>query len=128
MEIFWSALRRSKPVSLDYEQATALSGDLYRARAGGKVRTTAVTLMSDGRWEPDRETPGEERAGFDPILERLAVATGLPDEADLEVIVGLVVVRPYLQEAAVGRLSHGSDIQGVLGPRRARDHGCEAED
>jgi integrase len=97
METYWNALRRSRPVSLDHEQATALAGDLYRAWAGGKVRTTAVTLMPDGRWVPDSETPGEGRAGLDSILERLDVATDLPDEADLEVTVGPVVDRLLLR-------------------------------
>lgn len=97
LETVWSALRRSKPVSLDHEQATALAGDLYRAWVGGRVRTTAVTLMPDGRWEPDRETPNEERAGLEPILEQLDAALELPEETDLETTVGPVVDRLLLR-------------------------------
>lgn len=97
LETFWTALRRSKPVTLDHRQATALAGALYRAWAGGPVGTTAVTLMPDGRWEPEREKPDEERAGLEAILVKLDAASEGAHEADQEAMIGPVVDRLLLR-------------------------------
>lgn len=97
LETFWAALRKCRPVTLDHKQATALAGELYRAWTADRVRTTSVTLMPDGRWQRDNETPDEELGALEPILVRLDAASESIEPAELEHDLGPVVDRLLLR-------------------------------
>lgn len=102
LKTFWATLRKCRPVTLDYKQATALAGELYRAWTADRVRTTSVTLMPDGRWQRDSETPDEELGALESILVRLEAASESIEPAELEYDLGPVVDRLLLRRGIAG--------------------------
>lgn len=111
LETFWATLRKCRPVTLDHKQATALAGELYRAWTADRVRTTSVTLMPDGGWQRDSETPDEELGALEPILVRLDAASESIEPTELEHDLGPLVDRLLLRR---GIASVDDDTRPIL--------------
>lgn len=97
METVWRALRQGSPLPLTHRQATALAGELYRAWASGRERTTSVSIdratskamgQTSGDdessvedepalWESARQSLEAGERTFGPIIDRLLLAKGI---------------------------------------------------
>ena len=66
VETVWRALREGAPLPLTHRQATALAGELYRAWASGRERTTSVTIdrATSKAMEP---TSGDDESSMEEV-------------------------------------------------------------
>jgi integrase len=115
LENVWAALRRTRPISLTSRQATALSGELYRAWAEGEAseQTIAVQHTPQG-WVLDSITIEEEEAAFTATVSRLAAT---PEES-LDSLLGPIVKRRLLAKG-IGAVDERSRHMLLLAFRKA---------
>ena len=67
VETVWRALRNGTPRPLTHRQATALAGELYRAWASGRERSTSVTIdrATSKAMEPTSATSGNDESSME---------------------------------------------------------------
>jgi hypothetical protein len=147
LEGVWQAFRQAAPLRLTNEQATALSGRLYRAWVSdeGRERTTTVEQGPDGKMQVVVHDPSQDDALFEASLARLVrpatigkpldldnlpPADEKPEPGELETRLGPLVDRLFARGAhrqgrpAVARSPLGGLLAGAEGRSGASAPQC----
>jgi hypothetical protein len=93
LEGLWRSLRVPKPVALSQRQATALSGELYRAWVNEDREKTVAVLWTPQGWVPAEVTAEENGAFFRSVSQHLDKAEGIDGAPNLEAAFGPLIDR-----------------------------------